>query len=151
MPLNPTSRGIHKWEQCCAKGLSIYLAGSGHREDGRGRRERYWQLLHKWWVCVLAAEAMEKEIVVLYISDRGHPVQKRWPRVRLVNPWNMALMAHLKPMIITRLSCVVHGLVPFKCMRAPLKASIKKIKGHCIFVCVCACVCVCFRDSVLAT
>lgn len=40
VPLNLTSRSIHQCEEHRAKGLSIYLTGPGHIEDGKRWRER---------------------------------------------------------------------------------------------------------------
>lgn len=41
----------------------------------------------------------------------------------------MAAAAHLPPLQIPPAVSGAHGMAPFKCMRAPLAAGIKKIKG----------------------
>lgn len=132
LPLNLTSRGIEERKQHCAKGLSINVTGPGH-EDGKYGGKGYWH--YEWWVCVWGIEAMWKEIMLLHIRAKTEETLSRND-----GQWLVWLVCEIWPQWLTCSPCQCpavmcgEGMAPFKCMKASLTASIKKIKGDCSFV-----------------
>lgn len=136
VPLNLTSRGVHRREERRAKGLSIYLTGPGHLEDGKRWREGILAgSIQVMGVCVWGVEAMEKEIVVFDIRDKTGGRCWLKPMATGSPGWSVKYSPDGSPAAPVNTPAVMcaHGMAPFKCMRAPLAAGIKKIKGGCSF------------------
>lgn len=126
VPLNLTSRGIQQHQECRAtRGVRLSDRPVTHKGKKKMEGEDTGRFVRR-------AEAMQKEIFVFYIRDKA-----RGGGGRTDGHWLAWLVCEIWLQGFTCSHCQYPWchecpwMAPFKCMRGPLPARTKKIKGGC--------------------